>query len=152
MKKLNCTGLEKHIDKYRNFCPHFFSESDREVGAYKEYCQPEKEVYYEVSNRSVQTLLGARYLQSTNTAAQQGDSDEATGNKERIAHIDEKGNDDTTEKVNAERDSSIDNETLIKYNTEDNSVKNASGIDTADHIRESGATEKGCITIQPRRR
>ena len=70
LNKLNCTGLEKHIDKYRNFCPHFFSESDREVGAYKEYCQPEKEVYYEVSNRSVQTLLGARYLQSTNTAAQ----------------------------------------------------------------------------------
>ena len=88
LNKLNCIGLEKHIDNYRNSCPHFLSESDREVGAYKEYCQPEKEVYYEVSNRSVQSLLGARYLQSTNTAAQQGDSDEATGDKDTIADID----------------------------------------------------------------
>ena len=68
----------------------------------------------EVSNRSVQTLLEARYLQPTNIAAQQGDSDEATEDKETIADIDERENDDNVEKVNAKRDSSVNNETIFE--------------------------------------
>ena len=49
---LNYIGIEKAIDKYRDSCPQFFTESDRETGVYIEYCHPEKEVYCEVSNHS----------------------------------------------------------------------------------------------------
>ena len=132
------------IYNYRNSCPQFFSETDRETEIYKEYCHPEKEVYCEVSNRSEQTLLDARYLQQTNNAAQQEDSGETTRNKETTADTDRKVNDDIVVKVNTKGYTSGDNENISKYNTVDNSVKSASDMNDANQMREAGAKEEGC--------
>ena len=81
---LNYIGIEKAIDKYRESCPQFFTDSDRKTGVYKEYCHPEKEVYCEVSNRSEQTLPEARYPQQTN--ALQEDACKDTGDKGTKKH------------------------------------------------------------------
>ena len=116
---LNYIGIEKAIDKYRDSCPQFFTESDRETGVYKEYCHPEKEVYCEVSNRSEQTLPEARYPQQTN--AQQEDAGKDTGDK-GTKNTDKSGDDDVVMDKKG-------------YTSDMNDV---------DQIREAGAEEEGC--------
>ena len=46
--------------------------------------------------------------------------------------------------MNTKRNNSGDSENIPEYNTEDNSVKNASDMNGANQRREAGATEKGC--------
>ena len=46
--------------------------------------------------------------------------------------------------MNTKRNTSGDSEAMPGYDTEDNSVKNASDMNGANQIREEGTTEKGC--------
>ena len=58
---LSYIGIEVVIDRYRDSCPQFFTESDKQT--YKVNCHPQREVYCEASNRLEQTLPEAKHTQ-----------------------------------------------------------------------------------------
>ena len=57
LNRLNYIGIKEHIHKYMGFCIQFFPEHDLATGVTNEssnngeYCKPEEEVNYEMSNQ-----------------------------------------------------------------------------------------------------
>ena len=130
----------------------FFPEHDLATGIANEgpnngeYCKPEEEVNYEISNQQEETLQEVQYSQPTTIETEQEVPSETAKDSEVVADMKGGKNDDTVKALISTSDGSVNNDTEIEINTEDKDTSDASGSYIADRVKELVTTKESCET------
>ena len=128
LNRLNYIGIKEHMDEYMSFCTEFFPEHDLAgitIGGPNngEYCKPEEEVDYEISNQQEGNLQAVLYSKPTTIETKQEIPAETAKDSEVVADMKERENYDMVKALIPTGDRSVNSDTMVKHNTEDVDAK-----------------------------